>query len=202
MVIMNTLILIVAFAAWGIVHSLLASFALKDFFRKTLGDDFLRVYRLGYNLFSVLSLLPILWLMWILPNHTIYLIPAPWKYLMLAGQGVAAFLLLYGVLQTDTLSFVGLRQFVESDSKSGTLVTSGLYRFVRHPLYSAGLLFLWLTTLMTVNQLVLYICATIYIFIGAYFEERKLLREYGSAYAEYKSITPMIIPGLVFRRNR
>ena len=202
MVIMNTLILIVAFAAWGIVHSLLASFALKDFFRKTLGDDFLRVYRLGYNLFSVLSLLPILWLMWILPNHTIYLIPALWKYLMLAGQGVAAFLLLYGVLQTDTLSFVGLRQFVESDSKSGTLVTSGLYRFVRHPLYSAGLLFLWLTTLMTVNQLVLYICATIYIFIGAYFEERKLLREYGSAYAEYKSITPMIIPGLVFRRNR
>jgi len=202
MVIMNTLILIVAFAAWGIVHSLLASFALKDFFRKTLGDDFLRVYRLGYNLFSVLSLLPILWLMWILPNHTIYLIPAPWKYLMLAGQGVAAFLLLYGVLQTDTLSFVGLRQLVELDGKSGMLVTSGPYRFARHPLYSAGLLFLWLTTLMTVNQLVLYICATIYIFIGAYFEERKLLREYGSAYAEYKSITPMIIPGLVFRRNR
>ena len=199
---MEIMILVGTFAAWGIAHSLLASLALKDFFRKTLGDGLMRAYRLGYNLFSVLSLLPILWLMWTLPNHTIYLIPAPWKYLMLAGQGVAAFLLLYGVLQTDTLSFVGLRQFVESDSKSGTLVTSGLYRFVRHPLYSAGLLFLWLTTLMTVNQLVLYICATIYIFIGAYFEERKLLREFGVVYAEYKAVTPMIIPGLVFRRNK
>lgn len=196
---MNILILISAFAAWGIVHSLLASLALKDFFRKTFGDGFIRLYRLGYNIFSALSILPILWLMWILPNHTLYLIPAPWKYLMLAGQGVAAFLLLYGVLQTDTLSFVGLRQLVEPDGKPGTLVTSGLYRFVRHPLYSAGLLFLWLTATMTLNQLIVYICATIYIFVGAYFEERKLLREFGAAYAEYKAATPMIIPGLHFK---
>jgi len=202
MVIMNTLILIGAFTAWGIVHSLLASFALKDFFRKTLGDAFIRVYRLGYNIFSVVSLLPILWLMWIMPDGVVYLIPTPGKYLMLAGQGIAAFLLLYGVLQTDTLSFVGLRQLVEPDSKPGTLVTGGLYRFVRHPLYSAGLLFLWLTTTMTVNQLTVYVCATIYIFVGAYFEERKLLREYGSAYAEYKSVTPMIVPGLRFRQNK
>ena len=140
--------------------------------------------------------------MWILPNRVIYLIPAPWKYFILAGQGVAAFLLLYGVLQTDTLSFVGLRQLVEPDSKPGVLVTSGLYRFVRHPLYSAGLLFLVLTTTMTVNQLIVYICAAIYIFIGAYFEERKLLREYGAAYADYKSVTPMIVPGFLFRRNK
>ena len=57
------------------------------------------------------------------------------------------------------------------------LVTSGLYRFVRHPLYTTGLLFLWLTTTMTVSQLNVYVGATIYIFIGAYFEERKLLHK-------------------------
>jgi methanethiol S-methyltransferase len=202
MVIMDTLILIGTFAVWGIVHSLLASLAAKDFFRKTLGDAFMRAYRLGYNIFSALSLLPILWLMWILPNCIIYIIPASWQYLMLAGQGIAAFLLLYGVLQTDPFSFVGLRQLVESESTPGTLVTGGLYRFVRHPLYSAGLLFLWLTTTLTINQLTVYVCATIYIFVGAYFEERKLLREFGAAYAEYKSLTPMIVPGLLFRQNR
>ncbi len=60
---MNLLLLTSAFAVWGIVHSLLASLALKDFFRKTLGDYFMRAYRLGYNIFSALSLLPILWLM-------------------------------------------------------------------------------------------------------------------------------------------
>ena len=198
--VMNTVILIGTFAAWGVVHSLLASLAVKDFFRKVLGDNFMRAYRLGYNIFSAFSLLPMLWLMWILPNAVVYLIPAPWKYLTLAGQGIAAFLLFYGVLQTDTLSFVGLRQLLESESTPGVLVTSGLYSFVRHPLYSAGLLFLWLTTAMTASQLTVYVCATIYIFIGAYFEERKLLREYGAAYAKYKSVTPMIIPGLIFRR--
>jgi protein-S-isoprenylcysteine O-methyltransferase Ste14 len=40
--------------------------------------------------------------------------------------------------------------------------------------------------------------ATIYILIGAYFEERKLSREFGAAYADYKSKTPMLIPWLKF----
>ena len=199
---MNILILVSAFAVWGIIHSLLASLAVKGYFRRILGDNFMRLYRLGYNIFSVASLLPILWLMWILPNSDLYLIPAPWKYLMLAGQGIAAFLLLYGVLQTDTLSFMGLRQLIAPEVKPSELVTRGLYRFVRHPLYSAGLLFLWLTNTMTFNQLTVYICATIYIFAGAYFEERRLLREYGKAYAEYKAVTPILIPGLLFKRNK
>src|ERR1700690_561944 len=177
---MNLILLISAFAAWGIVHSLLASLAFKDFFHKTLGDNFMRAYRLGYNIFSTLSLLPILWLMWMRPNPVVYFITAPWKYLMLAGQGIAAFLLFYGVLQTDPLSFIGLSQLVAPHNQPGTLVTSGLYRFVRHPLYSAGLLLLWLTTTMTINQLIVYVCATVYIFVGAYFEERKLLREYSA----------------------
>jgi protein-S-isoprenylcysteine O-methyltransferase Ste14 len=38
--------------------------------------------------------------------------------------------------------------------------------------------------------------------VGAFFEERKLEREFGAAYTEYKAATPMLIPGLVFRRNK
>lgn len=199
---MNLIFLLGAFALWGVVHSWSASLMLKDFFRKTVGDEFMRGYRLGYNIFSALSLLPIVWLTWILPNRTLYFISPPWKYLMLAGKGIAAFLLLYAVLQTDILSFVGLRQLVAPDLKPSVLVTSGPYRFVRHPLYSAGLLFLWLTTTMTANQLIVYVSVTIYIFVGAYFEERKLLREYGTVYAEYRSVTPMIVPGLLFKRKK
>ena len=64
--------------------------------------------------------------------------------------------------------------------------------------YTFGLLFIWLTPVVTLNSLTVYIGATIYILVGAYFEERKLLREFGEAYAEYKRTTPMLIPGLVF----
>lgn len=120
---------------------------------------------------------------------------------MLAGQGISVLLLIVAVLQTDTLSFVGLRQ-VFSDEKKGKLVTSGLYRFVRHPLYTFGLLILWLSPSMTINSLIVYILLTIYILLGAYFEERKLLREFGQAYADYKLSTPMLIPGMIFGWNK
>jgi protein-S-isoprenylcysteine O-methyltransferase Ste14 len=97
-----------------------------------------------------------------------------------------------GVLQTDTLSFVGLRQLVDADPPS-SLVTRGLYRFVRHPLYTAGLLFMWLTPQVSVNLFVIFVALTLYLLIGAWFEERRLLREFGP---EYRRVTPMLVPGL------
>ena len=130
-----------------------------------------------------------------LPNKDLYQVSSPWNYVMLAGQGISVLLLIIAVLQTDTLSFVGLRQ-IFSDEKNGELVTHGFYRFMRHPLYTFGLLILWLSPDMTLNSLVVYISLTIYILVGAYFEERKLVREFGQAYIDYKTSTPMLIPGL------
>jgi protein-S-isoprenylcysteine O-methyltransferase Ste14 len=40
------------------------------------------------------------------------------------------------------------------------------------------------------------IAATVYIVIGAFFEERKLHNLFGSAYREYAERTPMFIPFL------
>ena len=193
---MSVIKIIFAVAVWGIVHSILASHIAKDTFRAWLGNGFMRLYRLAYNAFSVLSFAPILWLAWTLPNQPLYEVPAPWRYLMLAGQGASVLMLLVGVLQTDTLNFIGLGQLFEEKEKPSKLVVSGLYRHMRHPLYTAGLLFLWLSTSVSVNSFTLYAAATLYIMIGAYFEERKLLREFGPAYAEYKKKTSMLIPGL------
>ncbi len=195
-------ILIGAILLWGLVHSLLASLAVKELSARVLGQTLMRFYRLGYNLFSVVSFLPILWLMAVLPDRRVYLIPPPWMYLMITVQGGAAFLLLVGLLQTDTLSFIGLRQMFEMDSRPSALVVNGLYRYVRHPLYTAGLLFIWLTPIMAINVLALYFSLTIYIVIGAYFEERKLLQEYGQTYLSYKTSTPMFVPGLLFKQNK
>lgn len=180
---------------WGVVHSLSASRGFKDFLRRNIGDGFMRMYRLLYNIFSAISFAPILYLVAALPNKDIYQIPVPWNYVMLAGQGISVLLLIVAVLQTDPLSFLGLRQLF-SDEKNGELVTHGLYRFMRHPLYTFGLLILWLSPNMTLNSLVAYISLTIYILVGAYFEERKLVREFGQAYIDYKISTPMLIPRL------
>ena len=199
---MNIFWLTLAVLIWGVVHSLTASLGAKDWIRRMLGETGKRFYRLAYNLFSVISFLPILRLMVVLPDQVLYQIPAPWVYISLAGQVAAIILLGIGVLQTDMLSFVGLRQLFKGKERHSELITHGLYRWARHPLYTAALLFIWLTPIMSENSLVVIISATIYIFVGAWFEERKLEREFGAAYAEYKAVTPMLIPGMVFKRNK
>ena len=186
---MSIFILLLALALWGLVHSILASNFAKD----VIGNA--SFYRLGYNVFAALSFLPILVLMRTLPDQPVYQVPAPWSRVMLGGQALAVLMLMVAFLQTDSLSFVGLRQLFEKE-KSGQLVTRGLYRVVRHPLYTFGLLFVWLTPTVTMNSLTVFLGATVYTLVGAYFEERKLLHEFGDAYAEYKRRTPMLIPGL------
>lgn len=194
---MSILYILLSLLLWGIIHSILASLTFKALLADTVGKSAMRGYRLFYNAFSFLTFLPILYLVRTLPDAPLYSVPTPFSYPMLMGQGLGLILLLVGVLQTDTLSFIGLSQLF-TDEKPSALVTRGLYRLVRHPLYTAGLMILWLSPTVSVNSFTLYVGATIYILVGAYFEERKLLREFGSDYAEYKSKTPMLIPGLRF----
>lgn len=195
--------LILSVVIWAVVHTILASLGAKKWFRKMLiGERGMSYYRFSYNVFSGLSFLPILWLLSTLPDRNLYRIPAPWLYMFLVGQGLAAVLLFVGIIQTDVLSFIGLRQLIEGVERPVKLVTNGLYRYVRHPLYSAGLLFIWLAPVMSVNSLILFTTLTAYIVVGAFFEEKKLSREFGQAYMDYRSVTPMLVPGLIFKRNK
>jgi protein-S-isoprenylcysteine O-methyltransferase Ste14 len=197
---MNILILTAYIAGWGLVHSLQASLGIKNYLRQKFGPGVNRVYRFIYNVLSIIGFAPVLVLMRVLPDFGVYRVPAPWNVFMVAGQVVAVLLLFVTFLQTDALSFVGFRQLMEGD-KPAVLVTNGVYRWVRHPLYLFGLSFIWLTSDMTANMLVVYISLTIYLLVGAYFEERKLSHEFGVPYTEYKTRTPMIIPGLIIKRN-
>lgn len=198
---LSLFIILAAIAAYGISHSWLASLQAKALARRGLGQASDRIYRLAYNLIAVICLLPVLILPAVLPDRTLYTIPLPWTLLSLAAQGLAALALLIGLLQTGVWSFIGIEQLVTApERRPATLVVSGLYRWVRHPLYTAGLVFIWLTPVMTWNILVLNLGLSAYLIIGAYFEERKLLREFGEAYRSYQRRTPMFLPGLIRRR--
>ncbi len=187
---MNILPILLSLALWGLVHSILASHFAKDTIKLP------RFYRLGYNLFAFVSFLPVMYLVATLPDAPLYQVPAPWRYAMFGVQALSVLLLGIAFLQTDSLSFVGLRQIFEAEERPDQLVTRGLYKLVRHPLYTFSLLFIWFTPKMSQNSLVFYIGITLYVFIGAYFEERKLLRDFGEAYAEYRNRTPFLFPGL------
>src|SRR5215216_6945345 len=122
--------LILAIVLWGAVHSLLASTGIKDLLLRAYGNGFMKVYRLLYNIYAVISFFPIVYLMIVLPDMNLYQVPAPYDHLMRVGQGLSIFLLFVAVYQTDLLSFLGLRQLIEEE-KTGFLITKGLYQFIR-----------------------------------------------------------------------
>ncbi len=196
---METAILIAAVAVWAIVHSWLASTRLKGVVRRVSGEDKARAYRLLYNVFAVITFVPVVWLMRALPDRGLYTIKAPWLYVTLGIQALAGACLLLALLQTDVFHFAGLRQLLQVEQAT-QLNTQGFYRWVRHPLYLFGLIFIWLTPLMTTNVLAVWCALTVYIFVGAILEERRLRADFGAAYERYAAKTPMLVPGFRSRR--
>jgi len=188
-------IILFSVLVYGFVHSLLATLAAKARARQWFGPGADRWYRLAYNTFGILTFLPILALTVTFPGERLYVIPTPWSYITLVGQLLALLGLVIGLLQTGIWSFLGFEQMLNPSPSSTTqFVTGGLYRWVRHPLYTAGLAFIWLTPIMTSNLLALNIGLTLYLILGAIYEERKLVREFGETYIDYQQRTPMIIP--------
>jgi protein-S-isoprenylcysteine O-methyltransferase Ste14 len=75
------------------------------------------------------------------------------------------------------------------------LVTSGPYRFVRHPVYS-GLLAGVLGTALVINLIGLVIVAILggYFYYCAFTEEKNLTATFPTAYPAYRTSTKMLIP--------
>lgn len=188
---------------YGVLHSVLASDQVKWAVEKHLGVNVSRRwYRLFFVLIVSLTLLPVLALLVLLPDDRLYAIPVPWVWLTIFLQLAALAALVVGVMQTGALSFIGIRQWADKDvivhgPRPEKLIITGLYRWVRHPLYTATLLLIWLMPVMSWNLLAANLGFTIYILVGAYFfEEPKLVTQFGEAYVQYRRKTPMIIPGL------
>lgn len=198
----NPLLVFLATAAWGVLHSWLAAFSTKATARRIFGDSVDRFYRLVYVLIAVATLLPILGMVAFLASRVLWVIPSPWIYLTLAIQFLTLVALVATILQTDVMAFAGLRQVLEPGRPSDDqLVQSGFYRLVRHPLYLFSLVLFWLFPYMTDLTLAFFLAATFYFMLGTIPEERKLLATFGEQYRQYRREVPWMFPRLTFGRK-
>lgn len=193
--------LVFLWTAWCFVHSLLISTWFTVKMQKVLGDRF-RYYRLAYNIFSLISLLPVMYLHFSLNKKVMFVWPWPWSLLKL-GMYAAAFLFFYGGYKVYNMQYMlGLKQIgtmrhkTEPDKVEFT--TKGILGYVRHPWYSGSILLVWAYGDISDVSLAAKIVLTAYIIIGTVLEEKKLVHELGQQYIAYQSRVPMLVPWKIF----
>lgn len=189
---------------YGLIHSILAALSTKAWVKGWLGENYYnRFYRLFFSLQGAILFVPVLVLVRFLPDKTIYSIPSPWVYVTIALQILAVFGALHSIMLTGMMRFIGIQQALDPEQARTPikLVVKSLYHWVRHPIYTCTFIFIWLVPVMSWNVVALNIGITIYTFIGALLEERKLIREFGQPYIAYRQATPLIIPGFKMRNQ-
>lgn len=191
---MNEIIaFILYFLLFAGIHSALAAGYIKNRSERLLGDNF-RFYRLLYTILSLLTIAPafLVWATYSNSTQLIYSVPQ-WLYpFILLIRLLATGMLVYAALQTDVLEFTGIRQL--QGKNKNELITKGAYGIVRHPFYSGSVILLLTKMEMTQLDLTAIILISIYLIIGAYVEERRLLAVFGEEYRNYQKQVSMFIP--------
>jgi methanethiol S-methyltransferase len=119
----------------------------------------------------------------------------PARMAMFAGQALAGAMAVLGARRLDVLELAGIRQVIGTPVPA--LDTSGLYGFVRHPIYLAWVLLVWLAPEMNGARFVFALVSCGYLFLAVPFEERDLGRTFGDAYDAYRRrVRWRILPGL------
>ena len=82
--------------------------------------------------------------------------------------------------------------------KTTNLVTSGIYKYIRHPLYCSLLLLTWgiFFKYITLTVVTLAVTATVFLVFTAKADEAECTRFFGPQYQDYMKKTRMFIPFL------
>ncbi|MCX6150729.1 MAG: isoprenylcysteine carboxylmethyltransferase family protein [Ignavibacteriales bacterium] len=79
---------------------------------------------------------------------------------------------------------------------TSNLVTTGIYNYIRHPLYASLLLLSWGTFLKNITEVgaIILILISIFLTLTAEFEEKENKTSFGDEYLNYMKKTKMFIP--------
>jgi protein-S-isoprenylcysteine O-methyltransferase Ste14 len=192
---MNHFLLILLWIVYYTIHSILASSSVKDFFQKKLKNTF-RYYRLGYSIFATVTLILLLYFQ--------YSFESP---LLIRSVWIKYFAILFLILPGLMIMFISIKKYfmllsgvrsIFTPVPASELKVNGIHRFVRHPLYSGTILFVWglFFVFPFLNNIIAAVLLTLYVLLGISFEEKKLIKEFGKEYERYIQKVPMLIPRL------
>lgn len=125
------------------------------------------------------------------------LLPFPERYLWLqyAGLGLVVTGFLVSIRGRQDLGVNWARSYDFQVKDKQQLVTSGIYKYIRHPIYS-GLLLMFIGSELIVQSylILLYLFIVFAAYIQAGWEERLLVKHFGNEYSSYMKRTKRFIP--------
>lgn len=201
---MKYITLIALWTVFCFLHSAMITQAFTGFLKTKIGPYY-RFYRIFYNIFSGLLLVPAVLYSYSIMEQPFfvwqgYLLPV--KYLLLIG----GFWIFYaGSRHYSMKTFLGISQLNEGVNhglinSSGIIEKDGIMGVVRHPFYSGSLLVIWTGNLDT-TRLIINTILSLYLVLGTILEEQKLLSEFGDVYRDYQKEVSMLFPWKWFKNK-
>ncbi len=131
-------------------------------------------------------------LIWLSPHHRL-LPKCAATYVVCAAAAIYWVYMFVSVAMTNNCARL-------SAASVQRLITSGVYRIVRHPVYSADIVFAWALFLLmpTIGVLLSIIWLTIVHILWMKLEEHALTLRFGEEYLDYRRRTPMFVPKCPF----
>jgi protein-S-isoprenylcysteine O-methyltransferase Ste14 len=173
-------VLVAGWVMYFALHSVLATDRIKSKFPP-------RAFRIFYVLFSTVGLLALGF--YSTGIHSLgFFTNIRWLSMLFTIFGVM-------VIQTSFRQY-SLKGFVGLTQEKKELQTHGILQYLRHPIQAGIILIVigFFFLIPNLPTLISCLCILVYIPIGLYFEEKKLVAIYGDQYIEYRKRVPAIIP--------
>ncbi|MDX8387822.1 MAG: NnrU family protein [Ghiorsea sp.] len=185
---MSILLIWLSGLVFGLLHSLTASNRCKRFFY--LAGMLPHHYRLAYSVLGVLTTILWLWFVYQLPDAQLYQTSGFVWWFLFALQAIGVGIALAAFIPINGAIFLG---FQKAGRYQDPFIVSGVYRYIRHPMYSGVMLILLAMPEQTINGFNLALLVCVYFIMGSKFEEKRMLVEHPS-YAKYQDEVPAFIP--------
>jgi len=199
---MDLLRIAAAWTAFAVFHSLTVSAGYERRARRILGDTVFAAYhRLLFTAYSCAAFLLLVLYLRSVPDAPLVRFSGILRILFHGIQFLGVALLLW--TPWDLQEFVGIRQWKRhrrgeppGAGRNDGLFTGKAYGIVRHPLYLGISVILAFHPVQTRNSALSALMAILYFYVGTFFEERRMLAQFGEEYRAYRGRVPRFLPRL------
>lgn len=143
-------------------------------------------------------------ILWLLVSNYSYWMDSPFSLLQ-----ILSWILLFSSAILALAGFLTMRRHGKARKGSGRhtqygfeqttrLVSTGIFRYIRHPMYASLILFTWGVYLKNPGILLILVslASTALLFITAKIDEKECLDVFGEEYRDYMQETKMFVPYL------